>query len=395
MSSRPFPKAVGAGLVLIVAVGAVLLWRGASSPSESTAGSAGPGAASASAAAGTAGTAPAGTAGETAAPQQKQPPKEQIPMPGCWEGTLAFDQSVSLDTFRAALAEAVAAKDRHLATYLQERLTELVGDDSGKALQVLEWAEKSSQPELGVYMEAIKATGAVHQPAVAEKLLKMGEDKGSPLLNRAAALDTLETQRKLSPANIQRLKAIAMDETVDSVAWVATRTLGRVMKEDFERTGTYAPYWKELLDIGGKSEDMAVRLLALEMPSYSNPILDGASIDKLSEVLRKDPERDVREMAAFRLAVTQEPQKALEAYQAAFETEHDLCVRWAMLRFAVRAAGADALPVVEQFARKEPRLQQDYLDFKELYASGTVDFARIWLGKKEHHDCLMEEGAPH
>jgi hypothetical protein len=394
MSSRPLPKAAIAGFVLIVAASAVLLWRGAPSSTDGAAGAAGTGASAATGATAQ-GKGPNGTAGEAPAPQQKQPPREQIPMPGCWEGTLAFDQSASLDTFRAALAEAVAAKDRHLATYLQDRLTELVGSDVGKALRVLEWAKDASQPHLGVYMEAIKATEAVHNPAVAEQLLKMGEDKGSPLLNRAAALDTLETQRKLSPAAIQRLKAIAMDETVDSVAWVATRTMGRVMKEDFERTGTYSPYWKELLDIGGKSEDMAVRLLALEMPSYSNPILDGASIDKLSEVLQKDRERDVREMAAFRMAVTEEPQKALEAYKAAFETEQDLCVRWAMMRFAVRAAGADALPVLQQFAVKEPRLQQDYDEFKELYAAGTVDFARVWLGKKEHHDCLMEEGAPH
>jgi hypothetical protein len=394
MSSRPLLKAVIAGLVLLVAACAVLLWRGSPSSSGGAAGAAGAKASSATGAAAQ-GLAQAGTTGQAAAPQEKQPPKEQIPVPGCWEGTLAFDQAASLDTFRAALAEAVAAKDRHLATYLQERLTELVGNDASKALQVLKWAEGTSQPELGVYMEALKATEAVHNPAVAEQLLKMAEDKGSPLLNRAAALDTLETQRRLSPEALQRLKAIAMDETVDSVAWVATRTMGRVMKEDYERTGTYAPYWKELLDIGGTSEDMAVRLLALEMPSYSNPILDSGSIDKLSEVMRKDPERDVREMAAFRLAVTEDPQKALEAYKAAFDTEHDLCVRWAMLRFAVRAAGVDALPVVEQFAQKDPRLKQDYLDFKELYAAGTVDFARIWLGKKEHHNCVMEEGAPH
>jgi hypothetical protein len=316
-------------------------------------------------------------------------------MPGCWEGVLAFDKAASMENFRAALAQAIAGKDRYLASYLQERLTELVGQDAGRALQVLDWAVNTSQPELGVYMEAIKATQAVHDPKVVERLLKMSEDKGSQLINRAAALDTLETQKRLSPATIQRIKAIAMDETVDSVAWMAARTLGRVMKEDYERTGTYGPYWKELLDIGAKSEDMAVRQLALEMPSYSNPLLDSASIDTLTEIMRKDPERDVREMAAFRLAVTEEPQKALEAYRTSFDGEHDLCVRWAMLRFAVRAAGAEALPLVAEFARKDPRLQPDYADFKELYAQGTADFARIWLGKKEHHNCTVEEGAPH
>jgi hypothetical protein len=316
-------------------------------------------------------------------------------MPGCWDGVLAFDKGATMENFRAALAKAIEGRDPHLAGYLQERLTELVGSDAGRALQVLSWAEGTGQPELGVYMEAIKDTQAVHDPKVVERLLKMSEDKGAALLNRSAALDTLETQKRLSPAAIQRIKAIALDETVDSVAWMATRTLGRVMKEDYETTGTYAPYWKELLDVGSKSEDMAVRQLALEMPSYSNPLLDSASIDKLAEIMRKDPERDVREMAAFRLAVTEDPKKALEAYRTAFDGEHDLCVRWAMLRFAVRAAGQDALPLLAEFARKDPRLAADYTDFKELYAQGTVDFARLWLDKKERHECLMEEGAPH
>jgi hypothetical protein len=316
-------------------------------------------------------------------------------MPGCWEGVGEFDKNTSLDNFRQALASAVGAGDRELAQYLQERLTELIGGDTRRALQVLDWAEKSQQPELGVFMEALKAAAAVHDPKVVERLLKMGEDPGAQLVNRAAALDTLESQKSLSAANIQRLKAVAMDVATDSAGWVATRTLGRVMKEDYERTGNFAPYWKELMDIGEKSEDMAVRLLALEMPSYSNPIIGEDSIERLSTIMRKDKERDVREMAAFRLAVTETPEKALEAYRTAFPAEQDECVRWAIFRFAVRAGGAQALPLLAQMAAQDPRFAQDYQDFQKLYASGAVDFVRIWLGKEERHQCIVEEGAPH
>jgi hypothetical protein len=316
-------------------------------------------------------------------------------MPGCWEGLLDLDKTASLDTLRAALAQAISAKDHYLASYIQARLTEVVGNDATRALQLVDWAAQAAGPEMEIYLEALKAAPAVQHANVSERLLKMGEDKDAALPNRAAALGALDTQHRLAPATIQRVKAIALDTSADAAAWVATRTLGRVMKEDFERTGTYAPYWQELLDISAKAEDQAVRQLALEMPSYSNPILDEASIDKLSELMRKDPERDVRELAAFRLAVTEEPQKALEAYRTAFDGEKELCVRWAMLRFAVRAAGADALPLLQEFAKKDPRLQQDYQDFQKLYSEGTVDFARIWLGKKEHHECTVEEGAPH
>ncbi|WP_043710252.1 HEAT repeat domain-containing protein [Corallococcus macrosporus] len=389
MTSRNLRWTVAAG-ALLVAAAVALLWPRTVPSLPDASPSVEPTASAASSAPG----AP-GASAASAAPTEPELAVEQIPMPGCWDGLHAFDASVSMDTFRQALVMAIGNGDRYLAAYLQERLTELVGEDASRALQVLEWARSASGPELGIYMEALKAAPAVHAPQVAQGLLKMGEDPGAPLQTRGAALDALETQRKLASGDIQRLKKLALDETLDSTAWVATRTLGRVMKEDFDRTGNYAPYWKELLDIGGTSDDMAVRLLALEMPSYSNPLIGGESFDSLKRILANDRERDVREMAAFRLGLTSEPDQALEIFRAAFQAEHDLCVRWAIFRFAVRAGGEKALPLLEQFATQDPRFTQDYLDFKALYASGTVDFARIWLGKREYHDCLVEEGAPH
>src|SRR5215217_6125353 len=337
-----------------------------------------------------------GTPSGASPPTEPTPAIEQLPMPGCWDGGLRqLDKAATLDSLREALAVAVGNRDNLLAAYLQERLTELVGQDAGRALQVVEWAKQASPPQLGLYLDALKAAPAVHDAKVSQALLTLGEDKSLPLQNRSAALDALETQRRLSPVYLARLKAVALDETADSTAWVATRTLGRVMKEDFERTGTHAPYWKELLSIAGQSDDMAVRLLALEMPSYSNPLIGSESFDELKRILTTDRERDVREMAAFRLVVTREPEEALKIYEAAFEKEHDVCVRWAIFRFAVRAAGEQALPMLARLAAKDPRFQRDYTEFKQLYASGTVDFARIWLGKGEHHACLVEEGAPH
>ncbi|RKH38662.1 HEAT repeat domain-containing protein [Corallococcus sicarius] len=389
MTSRPPIKVALAGLlVLLVAVG-VVLWRGAARSDDAArppSGDTNPSTSTASA---------PGSAPVAAAPGARPPRGEQIPMPGCWDGLAAFDQGATLDSVHAAVAAAIQARDTALVAYLQERLTELVGNDPDRALQLVTWALKAAPPEPAIYLEALKAAPAVRHPRVSEKLLAVAEDKSLAAPDRASALDALETQHRFTPETRGRLKTIALDDSADAAAWMAARTLGRVMKEDYTRTGTYAPYWKDLLDIGTTSEDTAVRLLALEMPSYSDPLLDSDSIDVLAKVMRTDKERDVREMAAFRLAVTEDPQKALAAFRAAFDGEQDLCVRWAFLRFAVRAAGADALPLVEEFARKDPRLRQDYLDFKALYATGTTDFARIWLGKKEHHDCVVEEGAPH
>jgi len=390
MTSKNLRWTAIAGVLLLAAVAALLLPRNTSpAPSD------GPPPESPSSALARAAGNQVTNASTAPVPEERPLAVEQIPMPGCWDGLQEFDRTASMDTVRAALLAAIANKDRYLAAYLQERLTELVGNDPDRALQVLEWSKGTSHPELGIYMEALKAAPAVHDAKVSGQLLKLGEDKGATLQARSAALGALETQRRLGPSDLKRLKAVALDETVDSVAWVATRTLGRVMKEDYERTGNYAPYWKELLDISSKSDDMAVRLLALEMPSYSNPLIGEESFAQLAHTLKTDRERDVREMAAFRLGVTRAPDKALKVYRAAFEQEHDVCVRWALFRFTVRVAGAAALPLLAEYAAKDPRFMKDYTEFKDLYASGTVDFARIWLKKAEHHSCIVEDGALH
>jgi hypothetical protein len=65
-------------------------------------------------------------------------------------------------------------------------------------------------------------------------------------------------------------------------------------------------------------------------------------------------------------------------------------VRWALFRFAARAAGKDALPVMAEMAITDPRFQGNYQDFERLYASGIVDFDRLWLSlpSDNPHGCL-------
>lgn len=328
--------------------------------------------------------------GDAPAPVRERWEKDEVPMPGCWPSLRDFDRAATLEDLRRAIA-AVGGQDVLLAGYLQERLTELIGSDAERARAVLAWAREASGPELEILLAALKAAPAVRDPSIADGLLAMGEDDtGSPEL-RSRALDALETQHRFDARSMGRLKAIALDESSDAAAWMATRTLGRVMSADFERTGTYAPYWKELLSIGRESEETAVQLLALEMPSYADPVLEGDSIEDLARLLREDPDRHVREMAAHRLSVTRSPDKVLEVYRAAFPAEEDECVRWAIFRFAVRVAGGGSLPLLAELAAIDPRFEPDRQDFAALYATGAVDFSRIWLGKAERHQCLGAE----
>lgn len=320
---------------------------------------------------------------------------EELAQATCWEGLLEFDRAASLDTLRRAIGPALAAGDTTLAAYLQERLSEVIGNDADRALQVVEWIRAGSGPTLEIYMEALRAAPAVRHSQVAGRLLQIGGDATVGVEQRAAALAALDTQAKLSAEGIEGLESVALEPAAGGAAWMATRTLGRIMKEDFERTGSYAPYWRGLLHIAESSGDDAVRQLALEMPAYADPVLGAEEIDDLAGILKNESEREIRALAAFNLSLTEDAERALEVYRTAFPRERDLCVRWAMFRFALRAAGPGAFPLLREFTRQDKRFARDLVEFEDLYARGTTDFERIWLDKPEHHPCTFEEGAVH
>lgn len=318
-------------------------------------------------------------------------PVEQLPVPPCWEGLLDLDEHASLASLKQALISAVGSGDPLLLTYLEQRLSEVIGGDAASALAVLGWARESGPPLSNHLLTAIKSTAAVQQGAVAEQLVALGSDGKQSLELRRAALDALESQRSLGPAMLDRLKGVAMDEHSDEAAWAATRTIGRVMTEEAQHGGATSSYMKELLDIGQHSSEAAVRSLALEMPSYGNIPVERSALPALGRILMRDPDRAVREMAAFRLGLSRDADQSLSLLSSSFEGERDLCVRWAIFRFAVRAAGAKALPLLDKLSTVEPRLRPDYEDFRAIYARGTTDFARVWLEKPERIRCEDEE----
>jgi hypothetical protein len=61
-----------------------------------------------------------------------------------------------------------------------------------------------------------------------------------------------------------------------------------------------------------------------------------------------------------------------------------------VFRFSARVAGKDALPVMANMAIIDSRFQPDYREFEKLYASGILDFIRLWnsLPNQDPHNCL-------
>ncbi len=330
----------------------------------------------------------------TASAVDERPLKEpRIPQLTCYAGYLQLEGLHGLAGVRAAIQQALARGDQAALRFLEERLAEVIGKDASAALQVIEWAHHTAQEtEMSLYLRAVREAEAVRTPAVADRLVTMAEGHQDPA-HQANALVALETQHRFEPALLERLTTLAKKDTlVTGVAMHTVRSIGRVMENDFKRTGRFDPYMGKLLEVALDSTEPDVRGLAIEMGTYPDARVDGQSLQHLMKLQAEDPDPGVREMAALVMSSGRDTQAVLDAFRKSFPREKDLCVRWAIFRYAVRAAGPGALPVLKDFARQDARFQKDYAEFKGLYDAGQVDFDRAWLGKATHHNCEAPEG---
>jgi hypothetical protein len=381
--------------LVAIALGAVVLLAGvaligSASPEKASAGG--------TPSAATPGTQQKGPGGNGATPGAPDPggtekPREKGPRfnaTTCWEGLEHFNEAVTLETFRAWAGPLLASKDPHVREYLRGRLAELIGNDEGRALEVLGWAKEAPPAEFKMLMGGLRQSKAIVLPRVGAQLTELGLDERIEIERRAGFLDGLQHLPSLEPAALERLTRFARDPASGEAGWVTTRSIGQVMKEDFTRTGNARPYLDKLFAIGTESPDEPVRYLALEMEMHADAPLDAQDTERLARILATEGSEHIREVAAHDLSLAQDKAQALEIYAKAFEAEKDLCVRWALFRFAARAAGKAALPVMANMAITDPRFQQNYHDIARLYASGVVDFDRIWFGLPDQnpHGCL-------
>ncbi len=311
----------------------------------------------------------------------------RLPQLTCYAGYLQREAPHGLEGVRAAVQQAMARKDPAALGFLEERLAEVIGKDANAALQVVEWARTVQEPELSLYLRAVRGTEAVRAPAVVDRLTTLAETHADPG-HQGLALTALETQHRLEPAVLERLTTLAKKDTLTTgVVLLTVRAIGRVMENDFKRTGRLEPYLGELMEVAFNSTEPAVRDLAIEMVGYPEARLEGTSFQRLAKLQAEDPDPGVREQAALVMSTGRDTQAVLDAFRASFTQEKNLCVRWALVRFAVRAAGAQALPLLKDFARQDPRFQRDHAEFKALYDAGHVDFNRVFLEKAVHHRC--------
>lgn len=308
----------------------------------------------------------------------------------CWRDLDRFNELVTIKSFRSWAAALLAASDEHVLTYLKERLTELIGADPGRASEVLGWVRDANPKEAGVFLSALRGSAAVHSPQVAAQLFAMSQDRSISLERRAGIVAALDTQQRLAPAALGQLTELAKDADSGEAGWAATRTIGRILETDYKRTGNAAPYLEKLLAIGTESTDDDIRYLAVSMPMHADPILDARATELYARILTTEGSANGRDAAAHLLALSPDKAKVLGIFGRAFQTDTDICARWALFRFAARAAGKDALPVMADMAAVDPRFAEDYQVFAQIYESGVVDFERVWLSlpSQDPHGCL-------
>jgi hypothetical protein len=333
------------------------------------------------------GTAPAGQPG-TGAQAEKTAPRFDSTI--CWQDLERFNEAVTIENFREWAAPLLAAKDANVRGYLKERLTELIGNDAGRALTVLGWSHDAAPKEFGVLMMALRDSEAVHLPQVAAELTEMGLDSRLPPERRAGILSALDTQKRLEPAALTRLADFAKDPAAGEAGWAAARTIGRVLKRDFKQTGNLAPYLDKLITIGTESPDEPIRYLGQMMPMHAAPLLDAEATERYAKILATEGNEDGRDAAAHILSLSRDKEKVLELFAKTFETDPAVCVRWAVFRFSARVSGKDALPLMANMAIQDPRFQPLYHDFARLYASGVLDWVRVWnsLPNQDPFGCL-------
>lgn len=377
-SRRTTLLAAGGGLVLLVAaVGLISRGSGEEAPSsEST-----PAAqADTSKSGGSGKKGPSGAAAPAGAVAEAEAAPRRFDATTCWQDLERFNDTVTIDTFREWATPLLAARDSIVRDYLKERLTELIGGDAGRASTVLGWSKDASPREFNLIMTALRDSEAVHQPQVASKMLELGLDATLAPERRAGVLSALDTQKRLEPAALNKLTQFANEAASGEAGWAAARTIARVMKRDFKQNGNLAPYLDKLLTIGAESPDENIRYLGQMMPMHVAPVLDAEATERFSKILSTEGNDMGRDAAAQNLSLSSDREKVLALFAKTFQSDPALCVRWAVFRFSARMAGKDALPQMADMAVQDPRFQPVYQDFERLYASGTLDWVRIWNG---------------
>ncbi len=278
-----------------------------------------------------------------------------------------------------ALHDAVHKGDGEAMTEVQRKLSEWVGDDPQRALELLGWFRREADPSsLNIVMGSISVNPRIaNDTQVVSAFLDVA--RRDPSSNRRMeALQFLGQGGKRPPEVEREMVTLARGDPDPSVRVAAIVALRQQIDLDPTAAQRFNP---EFLDAASHATDPQVRQQALQAVRIRE--LTGDQVRGMAAFLRQDEDPSVRITAAEQLGDVR-PQyrtSAMETLSEGFRSDSGEDVRRACMLAIVKAGRGEAVGTLRQLREIDPRLSQDIDDYLGILGNGEIDLDRIWEEK--------------
>lgn len=280
----------------------------------------------------------------------------------------------------AILHEAVQAGNDDAMASARGHISDYIGHDRQRAMQVLDWFRGETDPEaLNVLMASISADpDAASDPEILAAFLQVARDDVLSS-RRLAAIAFLGQGSSQPPELDQALVGLVHADADPQVRSAAIAALRERVGIDPKAAQRLNP---KLIEIASVQSDPAFRqqaLQAVRVPELSE--------DQMAGMLGflQDENASVRVTAAEQLgdARPQSRNEALKALSQTVRFDARSEVRHACLLSMVKAGRSESLAALRQLRDIDPELTQEIDDYVAILANGDVDLERIFDEKKK------------
>ncbi len=291
-------------------------------------------------------------------------------------GPLPEDVQGPLRDLLSSLHDAVRKSDPDGMTEAQRKISEWVGADAQRALELLDWFKREEDPSsLNILMASLTMDPRIaNEPRVVSAFLDVARRDASPS-RRMEALSFIGQGAKRSPEVERDLLSLARGDADPSIRVAAVVALRQQIDIDPSAAERYNP---EFLLVAGQSADPGVRQQAIQAIRMRQAADD--QVRSVAAFLRQDEDVAVRMTAAEQLggARAQFRSTAMAALAEGFKTDATEDVRRACMLALVRAGRGEAVATLRGLRDVDPRMTQDIDDYVRILEGGEVDLDWIY-----------------
>lgn len=299
------------------------------------------------------------------------PPPEIGPLPDDVQGPLR--------DLLTSLHDAVRSLDPDAMTEAQRKVSEWVGGDALRALEVIDWFKREEDPSsLNLLMSSLNMDPRiVNDQRVVGAFLEVAR-RDTSVSRRMEALYFIGQGAKRGPEVERDLLQLARGDADPSVRVAAVVALRQQIDIDPSVAERYNP---EFLLVAGQSTDPGVRQQALQAVRMRQASDD--QVRNVAAFLRQDDDVSVRITAAEQLGEVRAQNRAtaMAALAEGFKSDATEDVRRACMLALVRAGRDEAVPTLRSLRDVDPRMAQDIDDYVQILERGEKDLDWIYEEK--------------